>query len=169
MAHTLRSWAQQARQASREEFLRRFPGPFLVVIDALELMGPQSIVSTAKLPALRKGQTGKVPAADGLLVHAVAKRPDGQSPFPAMITVGRMANNDIVLAAPDVSTFHAYFAREGDAWVVRDADSTHGTTIGGLKITGPTRVAPDTPIMFGNIRTRFVDAAGLFKAALFGL
>lgn len=168
VAQTLQAWADEARKATREEFQRRFPGWFLVVLEvpAAEA-STKVIISTGKLPALKRGQTSVEPTP--VLVHAVAKRPGLQSPFPTMITIGRAANNDIVLQSADVSTFHAHLANEGGRWVVRDADSTHGTFANELRLAGPTPLASGDLLRFGEVRCRLADAGALYRMALFGV
>jgi hypothetical protein len=167
VAQTLQAWSEEARKGTREEFQQRFPGWFLVVLEVPATEGAkQSIVATAKLPALKRGQTAAAPP---ILVHTVAKRPGLQSPFPTMITIGRAPNNDIVLSSPDVSTFHAHLAQEGGRWVVRDADSTHGTFVKELRIEAATPLASGDTLRFGEVRCRMADAGALYRMALFGV
>lgn len=170
MAQTLQAWAEEARRDSREAFLRRFAGPFLLVFDPGPAAADKSfLVTTGKLTAVRPGQTAPPASPSPVLVHPVAKRAGVQSPFPTMVTLGRAPNNDVVVGAPSVSTFHAYLAKEGERWVLRDADSTHGTFVGDARLTAPTTLAPETALRFGEVRARFVDTTGLYRAALFGL
>lgn len=173
MPQTLQAWAEEARRSTRDGFVRRFAGPFLLVFDEGSPPADRSfLVTTAKLVAVRPGQTAPpTPASPAreVVVHPVAKRPGVLSPFPTMVTLGRAANNDIVMPSPGVSTFHAYLAQEAGAWVLRDADSTHGTFVGEARISAPTPLAPEAGLRFGEVRARFVDTAGLYRAAVFGL
>jgi hypothetical protein len=171
VAQTLQAWSEEARKGTREEFQRRFPGWFLVVLEVPSVAAAegakQSIVATAKLPALKRGQTTAGPAP--VLVHTVGKRPGLQSPFPTMITIGRAPNNDIVLQSQDVSTFHAHLANEDGRWVVRDADSTHGTFVNELAVRAPTPLTAGDTVRFGEVRCRIADAGVLYRMALFGV
>ena len=170
MPQTLQAWAEEARRSTRDAFVRRFAGPFLLVHDEGPPPADRSfLVTTAKLTAVRPGQTAPASPTREVVVHPVAKRPGVLSPFPTMVTLGRAANNDIVLSSPGVSTFHAYLAQEAGAWVLRDADSTHGTFVGEVAISAPTPLAPEAALRFGEVRARFVDTAGLYRAAVFGL
>lgn len=59
-----------------------------------------------------------------------ARKAAGQTNlFPDMITIGRVPNNDIVLAFPTVSKVHAYLRREGDTWLLHDNRATNGTFV----------------------------------------
>lgn len=49
--------------------------------------------------------------------------------FPDMVTIGRVPNNDIVLAYPTVSKVHAYLRRDGEAWRLHDNRSRNGTFV----------------------------------------
>ena len=49
----------------------------------------------------------------------------------APVTIGRLSNNDVVLADPNVSRRHAELRRSGEDWVLVDLDSTNGTLVNG--------------------------------------
>jgi pSer/pThr/pTyr-binding forkhead associated (FHA) protein len=53
-----------------------------------------------------------------------------------MVTVGRAANNDIVLPYDSISKFHAYFSNVGNTWTLTDAKSTNGSFVMGRKLDG---------------------------------
>jgi hypothetical protein len=167
VAQTLHAWSEEARRGTRESFQQRFPGWFLVVLEVPPAGAAQSIIATGKLPALKRGQTSVEVAP--VLVHAVAKRPGVQSPFPSMITIGRAPNNDVVLPSADVSLFHAHLTSEAGRWVLRDADSTHGTFVNEARLAAPTPLAAGDALRFGEVRCRLADAATLYRLALFGV
>lgn len=52
--------------------------------------------------------------------------------FPA--TIGRGARCKVCLDDESVSTLHAVLTREGDSYLVRDAESLNGTVVGGLRV-----------------------------------
>lgn len=56
-----------------------------------------------------------------------------RNPFATMITVGRAPNNDVVLATPTVSKFHASFA-EGPGWAITDQRSANGTWLEAMRL-----------------------------------
>ncbi|MCO5170536.1 MAG: FHA domain-containing protein [Planctomycetes bacterium] len=175
MARTLADWSNEAHRCSRDEFLRRHRGAFLVALEPPPSSdAPSFLVTTGKLPRVSWGQTvapsGAAPSAtswSGARVHPVEKRP-GPTPFPTMVTIGRAANNDIVLPWPGVSAFHAYLAREGEEWVLRDANSSHGTYLADVRVVAPTPLPADATLRFGDVRARFVDASNLLRLALHG-
>ncbi|MBN2386487.1 MAG: FHA domain-containing protein [Anaerolineales bacterium] len=49
-------------------------------------------------------------------------------------SLGREADNDIVLATPVVSRRHAFLERRGETWYYVDRESHNGTTLGGKRI-----------------------------------
>src|SRR5579871_5491053 len=88
-------------------------------------------------------------------------RSTGRSPYPSMITVGRTRNNDVILPDESVSKFHAFFREvpgstpdTAPSFVVQDAGSRNGTTMGGKPVpTGkqgpPIAVAVGDMLRFG--------------------
>ncbi len=64
--------------------------------------------------------------AAALFVRKAAQQKDL---FPDMVTIGRVPNNDIVLAYPTVSKVHAYLRREGEGWRLHDNRSRNGTFV----------------------------------------
>lgn len=96
-------------------------------------------------------------------VAPLEKRP-GSNAFTLMVTLGRAANNDIVLAHPAVSKFHAYARRLGDEWLLSDAGSSNGTEVDGVAVRPP-GAAPlrsGTRVLLGGaVELQLLDAAGL--------
>lgn len=92
-----------------------------------------------------------------VFVLPLAKRLDNG--FPAKISVGRTANNDVPLRHPTVSQFHAWFYRDDDGRLfVRDAGSKNGTLHNGAPLLGPTRVVSGDVIRFGRIEVMHCSA-----------
>lgn len=67
------------------------------------------------------------------------------SPF----TVGRLPENDLVLAHPYVSRRHADIIIEGDQYFLMDQGSRHGTFVNGKPAIPRQQVTPDDTIHFG--------------------
>lgn len=65
----------------------------------------------------------------GITVLPVHKR-EGANAFGMMITIGRAANNDLVIEHQKISKFHAYFRQVGSDWRICDANSRNGTAVG---------------------------------------
>ena len=92
----------------------------------------------------------------------LAKRPGGA--FVDVITVGRTAQNDIQLEDMSVSRFHAFFRRRDGVWLVCDAGSSNGTTVGGAPLPPRSErmVESGTAVTFGTVELTFYLADALF-------
>nr|WP_220475895.1 FHA domain-containing protein [Alpinimonas psychrophila] len=66
------------------------------------------------------------------------------------ITIGRSADSSLVIKDDYTSTHHARLEIRGGTWILRDLDSTNGTLLGGVRVTGPTPVPWNTPITIGS-------------------
>jgi hypothetical protein len=99
-----------------------------------------------------------------VMVYPLTKKPG--APFSDMITVGRTANNDVVLNDVTVSRFHAYFRldEETGAWTVCDAGSKNGSVLGGTKLEGraETSVESGAVLHFGDVETLFYSVGDLY-------
>lgn len=71
------------------------------------------------------------------------------------ILIGRSTAGDLTIPDPEVSRRHALLWREGgEVWVV-DLDSANGTTVDGVPVETPARVAPGAVIAFGPVKFTF--------------
>jgi hypothetical protein len=86
-----------------------------------------------------------------------------RNPFRSMITVGRSANNDIVLHGSSVSKVHAYFVRTDFRWWIHDQPSTNGTYVDEARVPeSGFPLADGARIAFGPRHAfRFYTARGL--------
>jgi hypothetical protein len=93
------------------------------------------------------------------LVLPVRKRTDL---FREMISVGRAANNDVVVPDVSVSKFHAYFRIEREVVELIDAGSRNGTRIDGATRPPktPTVVHAGARIEFGGVPLLLVSPEG---------
>lgn len=107
------------------------------------------------------GITGEGPAR-GLEVYPLSKKPG--APFADMITVGRTANNDVVVNDITVSRFHAFFRHRGEAWVVCDAGSKNGTSLEGdvLEARKERLIVSGQQVRVGDIELAFYTPDDLF-------
>ncbi len=83
-----------------------------------------------------------------------------KSPF----TIGRLAENDLVVQHPEVSNIHAEFVRRGDSWHLNDLLSTNGTFVNGVPICGEVPLQEGAILHFGAVSYRVTG--GVQEAAL---
>ena len=53
------------------------------------------------------------------------------------LTIGREAGNDLVIGDSEVSRRHASLTWDGSHWIIEDLGSANGTSVNGVRITGP--------------------------------
>jgi hypothetical protein len=149
-------WADFVRAhapLSREEFLAVVDVPHLLVpwLPVAEDADDPFFTTTLTRDQMQ-GETLRRGGVD-LLAVAVRKREAGNA-FAAMITLGRAANNDLVLPHAGISKFHAWFHRgDDDGWRLRDAGSLNGTRVDGVRLERD----QDVPLRAGAI-VRLADA-----------
>jgi pSer/pThr/pTyr-binding forkhead associated (FHA) protein len=102
-----------------------------------------------------------------LEVFPLAKKPGAS--FPDRITIGRTANNDIVIADHSISRLHAYVKRGsggGGAWLVADAGSKNGSALRGLKLEARKEqtLASRMVLRLGEVDLTFYEARDLYGA-----
>lgn len=70
---------------------------------------------------------------------------------PSGVTLGRSANNTVVLNDEFVSSHHArvYFNQSVNSWVLEDLGSTNGTMIGHSRVNEPVVLLPRKPVRIG--------------------
>ena len=116
--------------------------------------GPSDVLSTQEAQPLDRQTPGRV-----FVALALRKVSDT---FPHMITVGRTANNDLILSDPSISKLHAFFAHGGpDGFVLADAGSKNGTWVAGVQLLPrgePAPVRAADRIRFGRIEFTVVDS-----------
>ena len=99
-----------------------------------------------------------------LEVYPLTKKPGAS--FPDRITIGRTANNDIVIPDSSVSRFHAYVRRDGNAWVLADAGSKNGSWLreDQLEARKEKPLASKAVLRIGEVELTFYTAADLYAA-----
>jgi hypothetical protein len=95
-------------------------------------------------------------------LYPLAKKPGAS--FRDRITIGRTANNDVVIEDHSVSRLHAY-VRRADAWVVADAGSKNGSWLGDavLEPRRETALPPGSVLRLGDVMLTFYRAEDLFE------
>lgn len=140
---TLRAEAMGLGEA---QFVAKHPDPALIIAapggpasrgDPMAWLGKTVADEEALERTIGVVDVGLTPSPEVDLAAATARaaaffvrKAAGPSPlFPDMITIGRVPNNDIVLAFPTVSKVHAYLRKEGDGWRLHDHRATNGTFV----------------------------------------
>tara|TARA_R110002072_G_scaffold185213_2_gene341992 strand:+ start:919 stop:1410 length:492 start_codon:yes stop_codon:yes gene_type:complete len=149
----INDYLDSVRDLDRAVFLVR-SAPFLLLIQTPGGVEADQ-VATASEVNLRGGL--------GLVVAPLAKRP-GANNFPDMITVGRTPNNDVWLANPGVSKFHAYFVSRAHTISLVDANSSRGTFYGEHRLAPNSRIPlhSGATVAFGPLRGTLLTAEDFY-------
>jgi len=174
MAIVFAALVKEAQSTERAAFVVAYPHFFLVGalqdparsedVDADSLYGEEQQLTFVSSPT---GTPGSVDSSDKRLILAVRKR---QPTFPQMITIGRTANNDLVIPDTSISRFHAYFRAPlgrglmKDVLELCDSSSSNGTFVGDARVESrtPTLVRSGDQIRFGSVLTRVLDSGSLW-------
>jgi FHA domain len=147
-----------ANQLSREQFLERTRGRYLIVsasTNNANLAFHTAIASQANLVRA---------AAEALQRRVLELHKSDRSPF-SNISVGRTRNCDVVLREPSVSKLHAHFLVRDGAWQLVDRGSANGTMLNGKKLAAnkPSPVKAGDEIVLGAVTCVFADAPVLYR------
>ena len=126
---------RKTREISREEFLRRFPVPALLVVYR-ESDSPDAPLDPSSSAGVQLLTVSIKSAAILRYLNRLAflcKRPG--NPYAHLISIGRSASNDIAIAVDSVSKVHGYFAHDGESWGFTDHGSTNGSLINDQPLT----------------------------------
>ncbi len=94
-----------------------------------------------------------------------------QEAFPSMITVGRTANNDVIVSDPQISKFHAFFRQTHGAWEVADAGSRNGTFLHNQQLDSkrPVTIVSGNKLKLAALEFEFLDSASLWTTLVAAL
>ncbi len=71
-------------------------------------------------------------------------------------TIGRSANNGVVINDPEISRRHAQITPQGEGYVLEDLGSTNGTFVNGARLSQPMALKHGDSISFGDtVRLRY--------------
>jgi len=76
-----------------------------------------------------------------------------------VVSLGREANNDLVVADPSVSRNHAVVERRIDGYYLVDKGSSNGTFVNGKKVTGEQKLNHNDKVNLGSASLVFEDEA----------
>jgi hypothetical protein len=84
------------------------------------------------------------------------------------LTLGRDPGNEIMIGDPQVSRQHARITRQGGLTVIEDLESTNGTFVNGLRLTGPHTLTDGDVISLGDTVTVSYHSADIAVTAPLG-
>jgi len=160
-------YLQEALSSTRRVFASAHTYPFLICDGVLEKPGRPGKTASCdplEVTATAPGGHAARDKAQPLLLLAVRKV---IGTFPNMITLGRTANNDIVVPDVSVSKFHAWFQRSHAKLELGDAGSKNGTRANSVALTPRGALVPVKPgdlLRFGRIEFALVDAGAAWDA-----
>jgi len=125
----LQKYVQKIAGKTREQFVADTTVPLLVQLTEPDTQARENV---PRFGTMSMNKENLIFGEAGLYVFPLRKQ--ATNAFAMMVTVGRAANNDIVLPYEGISKFHAYFSNLGGAWVLVDAKSTNGTFVEGRKL-----------------------------------
>jgi len=79
------------------------------------------------------------------------------------VSIGRHADNQIILPDPQVSRHHAEIVMQGGRWVINDLGSANGTYVNGQRIQGPQVISHGDLIRVGQTQFQVETAAALAR------
>lgn len=148
-------WVERKRTYSREDFIRRHPFPFLLLVgDEVDVSFEFRTQTTPSLLDVQPSTHKVLP-----LIKA------GANPYQDRIIVGRTRNCDVMIRAPDISKYHADFRIESPSQaVLRDRNSSNGTKVGerALDASEAVTIKPWDRIRFGATQVIFLGAGELW-------
>jgi DNA-binding NtrC family response regulator len=123
---------------------------------------PQLDAPCPEQPAMETGATtAPAPAAERRAMRLMVLRlPDGREvPLDKSLTIGQSSRNDVVLRDERVSRRHCAIEVLRDGVRIRDLNSTNGTVVNGLRVTGADLVGGSV-IALGRTHLRVAFAGG---------
>lgn len=175
---SLSEYAEEAQSSELAEFVARHSYLFLyglIVVEAPIESDPEDREEESELYADDGGETKIVGPTDATsrriqmpVALAIRKRTDT---FPRMITIGRTANNDVVIVEPSVSKFHAYVRVPVEGLPSNaplqlcDADSGNGSFVNNHRVgrTPPVEIGTGDTIRFGHVELTLLSAAQVWQ------
>lgn len=136
---SMERFVEETKNMKRDDFLRFFPHPFLVLLNAKWGLEANTTMETLVLSNMnRNTRFGE------MAFWIVGTEKEGQS-----IYLGRDEDNTIVVKQPSVSRVHAEINDiNGQLWI-KDLRSTNGTYVDGERLEGECQLGDESLIRFG--------------------
>ncbi len=153
MKSFLISWlAKKHASADLRAFLKERPEDFLVW-EAGPWRPP-----AARSETMAAGPGTRLLSAGESLAIALVAKAGG-----ADVSLGRSAENDLVVDDGTLSRHHLLFRREPAGWTVRDAGSSNGSKLNGMRLGGEgALLRPGDRLEAGAVRLTFYDAPSMY-------
>lgn len=157
------------RKHTREEFLKQYPSPVLLVqTDQMnrERSFKTNTISGATADLARAMATGAVKLSPDVSKYEVLPVTKSKnSPWAGRISIGRARNNDIVIEDASVSKMHAHLIEESGSFKIADASSHNGTVVNGHKLEGTAsaELKSKDAVVFGAIVTKLLAPTDLYE------
>ncbi len=124
--YNLSSLGRILKETGKNNFLAKFPAPFLVLVHGpkggSDYIGPRTEFSKS---------SGEVSEEDLLGQHVTPVVKSARNVYTSKVTIGRAKNNDIIIREPKISKLHAAILIEPDGYCLKDMGSANGTSING--------------------------------------
>ena len=159
--------AEDARNLTPENFEARHGSGFLMV-SAAGGQDPGGSTSTHLFLDGVDDDAGGRTAGLAVVVYPLRSRAGSEG---NLVTIGREARHDVVIADPSVSRFHAFAKCEADGtFLMQDMGSTNGTSVNGASVPPrgagpPTLVKPGDTVRIGQVEFTFSGARALHEFA----
>jgi hypothetical protein len=126
----------EVQRRTRAEFIAKYPHIFLIGgLSLVRPIGPnRTLIHDPLIEGTQQQRIERERPRRNSRPSLVLPVIKVQEAFPSMITVGRTANNDIVIPDVEVSKFHAYFTQKGARLELSDAGSRNGSFVGERKV-----------------------------------
>jgi pSer/pThr/pTyr-binding forkhead associated (FHA) protein len=151
-----------ARSISPIEFEDRH-GPGFLLLSAADLNQPTGPMSTeVKLVGI--DEPAERTASLSLVAYPLRRT---ERSVGHLVTIGRTANNDVVINDISISRFHAFAKQGADGEMqILDANSTNGTGVNGIPVSsqghGPaSQLKAGDSVRLGQVEFTFLDARAL--------
>jgi hypothetical protein len=167
---SLFEYANWVQQLTRAQFASKYVHPFLLrkeateATDGLWSFDTKTLTVSGLTRSLIASADHKPLPAELARYEVLPVTKSLENPWPDRISVGRVRNNDIVLAETSVSKLHAHFLPQSDGgMLLADVGSVNGTRVNGVRVTNePRRVQSEDVVTFGAIVLTFLDAGSLY-------
>ena len=155
-------WRAIAETKDLAAFRQEFPYYFLV--GQVALHRPPRAMATISLDVVTLAGLPPAPTQPATYLTLPVKK--NQSTLASMISVGRTANNDLVIEDVQISKFHALFRVRGDVLALEDAGSVNGTKVGNVMLVKgqPHGVRSGDRIAFGSVEFKLLDSGDAWHA-----